>query len=682
MFGRNLAKIPPEIVHPTTNHLDLHDQKGKVIRRNAIYGTHDDFVRVHLQHWGRLDDADRVQQKRSWRSSSSAQVNSAGAGSLEHSQASSMDVAHDSPKKTEAEGPKTINEGYKTADDAEGVETDGRDDLPKPNPHLEDDDFNRVVNFLSTWNTNDGCFWKRDWKTSLGLIEAARALLDLAEAPTSTIGGQVKIHLGSKDRRYTALHAAAHLGNGEAVQAFLRNGAEVNSVDQDGHTPLFLAARNGHLPVVRVLLDADADLTVRDACHGFTPLLAAAKGGHAGVVLALLERGAEKDVGDKAGATPVMWAISARSPSVLDTLLSAGVSLDEVPPGFDPLIHLAARCGSNMVSFALANGARPYAVDSQGRSALHVAAEVGDVATLDTLLETRIDIDVRHMDGNFTPLHLAAMGRNGDMVSALVGHGADVEAFSDCGSTALCLAAACRRTENVRILLDADASVNNFDPGDEGWCALTHAAVNGDDETLRLLLRRGADVEKTDIHGRTPLHWVCATCSPKAVKATDLLLRAGADETTKSLDGRIAKDFLVVDAGDEPGEEGALEHHSQSPKRSQEVVDAVRCLLVSAPKDRLWRRRCVLVMLRARTKTVVTPAYADRATEGNDGGPLKVARMEEREGGMRGDQQGSVVTGVECGAGSLVGVEGLRGVIETLIHLQIEGVFRTVVGFF
>jgi ankyrin repeat protein len=73
---------------------------------------------------------------------------------------------------------------------------------------------------------------------------------------------------------YTPLYAAARNGHLEIVQALLKAGASVNKANHLGETPLYIAAENGHVKIVRTLIEAGADVNVPDN-KGLTPLQAA-----------------------------------------------------------------------------------------------------------------------------------------------------------------------------------------------------------------------------------------------------------------------------------------------------------------------------------------------------------------------------------------------------------------------
>ncbi len=91
-----------------------------------------------------------------------------------------------------------------------------------------------------------------------------------------------------------ALFRAVRAGSADAVKALLVSpNVDVNATDEHGNTPLIEAARLGHDDIVRALLIARADSTVKND-DGKTALMLASEGGHDDAVRALTEAGAGK----------------------------------------------------------------------------------------------------------------------------------------------------------------------------------------------------------------------------------------------------------------------------------------------------------------------------------------------------------------------------------------------------
>lgn len=103
---------------------------------------------------------------------------------------------------------------------------------------------------------------------------------------------------GEKGR--TALHIAAAEGHVEVVLLLLKVGAEVDMLDDQQITALIAASDKGHETVARVLLDFGADIHLSDGKQG-RPLNYAARGGHEDVVRLLVEKGAHIPTKDKQG---------------------------------------------------------------------------------------------------------------------------------------------------------------------------------------------------------------------------------------------------------------------------------------------------------------------------------------------------------------------------------------------
>jgi ankyrin repeat protein len=123
----------------------------------------------------------------------------------------------------------------------------------------------------------------------------------------------------------TALAIAAGNGRLEIVEMLLAGGADVNRRERKyGVTPLIWASLGGNPKVSEALIAKGADPKQRDQKSGVDPLLAAAARGRAGVVKVLLEHGANPKTADKEGKTAVMWASKAGSTSTVKLLVDAG----------------------------------------------------------------------------------------------------------------------------------------------------------------------------------------------------------------------------------------------------------------------------------------------------------------------------------------------------------------------
>jgi len=168
-----------------------------------------------------------------------------------------------------------------------------------------------------------------------------------------------------------------------------------------------------------------------------------------------------------------------------------------------------------------------------------------DLITLDSLLQTGIDVNITEEDRGATVLLIASSFKDyEDVVSFLISRGADVNFKGKDGRTPLIWAAG-NSFESIKILLENGADVNA--KGDDGmnafiqstfgilskkvltevmdlllenganvnsalisknaagWTALHFAAVNGDYDLVKYLLSRGANVNHTSDEGSTAL---------------------------------------------------------------------------------------------------------------------------------------------------------------------------------
>ncbi|KAK4254956.1 hypothetical protein QN277_008025 [Acacia crassicarpa] len=184
--------------------------------------------------------------------------------------------------------------------------------------------------------------------------------------------------------RHSALHIAAANGQIEILSMLLDGSVNPDVLNRQKQTPLMLAAMNGKIACVKKLLEVGANVLMFDSLYGRTCLHYAAYYGHSSCLEAILSAAQSSPVAaswgfarfvnirDGRGATPLHLAARQRRPQCVHILLDNGALVCASTggygcPGSTPL-HLAARGGSlDCIREMLAWGADRLQRDASGR---------------------------------------------------------------------------------------------------------------------------------------------------------------------------------------------------------------------------------------------------------------------------------------------------------------------------
>ncbi|CAL8400993.1 unnamed protein product [Gadus morhua 'NCC'] len=130
------------------------------------------------------------------------------------------------------------------------------------------------------------------------------------------------------EKRRPDVFSALKLGNSQLVKEILEEDpAQVNSSNQEGASPLMMAAVSGQLEVVQLMVDKNADIDKQDGVHGWTALMQATYHGNKDVVKYLLSQGADVHLRAKNGYTAFDLVMLLNDPDTELVRLLAGVCM-------------------------------------------------------------------------------------------------------------------------------------------------------------------------------------------------------------------------------------------------------------------------------------------------------------------------------------------------------------------
>jgi ankyrin repeat protein len=287
------------------------------------------------------------------------------------------------------------------------------------------------------------------------------------------------------------------------------------------------------------------------------PLLDAAERGDRAAVARLLTKGANPNTPGPDGTTAIMYAAANGDVELVRALIKGGANVKPTNQfGTSALTEAAIIGSAPIIDLLLKAGADPNTKNPEGETALMAVARSGKVDAAKRLIEAGAEVNAKENFGGQTALMWAAAQGQADMVKLLAASGADLNArgvirqwerkviteprpkdMNKGGFTPLLYAAREGCVDCARHLIAAGADPDLEDP--ERITPLNMALLNLHYEFAAFMIQAGADVNKWDLFGRSPIY-MAADTSTLPMKGNGAMAVLPSEDSVTALDiGRM-----------------------------------------------------------------------------------------------------------------------------------------------
>jgi ankyrin repeat protein len=268
------------------------------------------------------------------------------------------------------------------------------------------------------------------------------------------------------------------------------------------------------------------------------------KDGDGAVLAMLIAAGADVNARSVKGNTALHCACSARKASV--DVLAQLIGLCDVNAtnnaGETPCWLAAWQCNAIVLKMLISAGANFHATDCSGFSAAMIVVQREDVALLEILVDSGVNMNVVDPEYGTTPLHVAAKGGSHRLLRHFIATGADVNSTNKQKQTPLHMLKNQMNPGDAllsaTVLLAAKADVNALD--EDGNTPLHAVARAGLHDCVSLLIEAGAMIEARNGDNQTPLLCACGGDAAGLRSTLSVLIAAGADPHAKASAGESA----------------------------------------------------------------------------------------------------------------------------------------------
>ncbi len=364
----------------------------------------------------------------------------------------------------------------------------------------------------------------------------------------------------------------------ELVEKKLKKGEDPDQHDEDFNCPLTIAAQKGNLEIIKLLIEAGADIDRKDGypermfwekvyVYGNrTAIGHAARNGHIEVVSYLIEAGANFNIMDVDGTSPLQWAIKKNHQPIVDLLLENGAKATTRGSNRDRQLVMEFIKGKDQKKMRrlLEDGANANMIVDDDETLLIKAITDNDLDSLLLFLEFGAKVDctttgmrATHDPVENSPLKHACWSNFPEAIGPLVEAGEDPNQKDQHGKPLIFWECGRGRFEVVKALVEAGADVHVKDGYDATiLMAVPHSWHPGnfkkwpeDDlkvwdttgmKLTKYLLGLGVEVNQQDVHGYTALMRAALFGQLGIVK---VLMEAGEDPYLESKQEGMAIDI-------------------------------------------------------------------------------------------------------------------------------------------
>ncbi|XP_046560779.1 putative ankyrin repeat protein RF_0381 [Haliotis rubra] len=325
------------------------------------------------------------------------------------------------------------------------------------------------------------------------------------------IHSQNIIDIDSRGRNGTTpLMSAALFGKKEVFRFLMKKGADISKEDDDGENILHASCQGGNVDIVKHVLTRKVLYTNSTDNNGITPLMLAAGYGNQVVFHFLIERRANTLARDDADRTILHWACQGGNVKIVDGILTQNIVDVNSNDGekTTPLLLAAYHGKRDVLVLLIEKGAYISAVDHESKNILHLSCTGGHVDTVKYVLNQSI-VDINSKDDEaMTPVMLAASLGKREVFDILLKNGADLSVVDKGGDNILYSAIRGGNGKIVNyILIQNIVDINS--KYSDGMTPVQLAAYYGQKEAFEILVKKGADLSAVDESGDNILHLAC-----------------------------------------------------------------------------------------------------------------------------------------------------------------------------